>query len=49
MTEKEYYSPFAKSAFKHGKPYLGGKVDDITIIVGKVNIEEDFRIHDDDL
>eukprot|EP01080_Neovahlkampfia_damariscottae_P010017 gene10017-2336_t len=49
MIEKDYYSPFAKSACKSGKPFLGGKIDDITIIVGKVNIEEDFRIHDDDL
>lgn len=37
--DKSYYSPFCKKAIeynKSGKKYLGGKPDDITIVVGQI-------------
>ena len=33
---KDYFSPFAKGAKESGKRYMGGKDDDITVIVGEV-------------
>jgi len=39
--DKNYFSPFAKKAQENKKYYLGGKPDDITIIVGLVNICND--------
>jgi protein phosphatase PTC7 len=32
--DKDYESPFAQHAKKYNKSYPGGKVDDITVIVG---------------
>ena len=31
--QRNYLSPFAKSAQEHGLRYMGGKKDDITVIV----------------
>jgi protein phosphatase PTC7 len=50
MRQEDYFSPFAQSAFDNGIPYRGGKLDDVTIVVGKVNIEQnDSKIYDDDI
>jgi len=35
--DKGYKSPFAIAASKTGKKYIGGKKDDITVIVSKIN------------
>jgi hypothetical protein len=35
---KSYESPFAKGAKEAGKMFMGGKSDDITVIVAKANI-----------
>lgn len=35
-TAKNYRSPFAKKAKEHGKDYIGGKPDDITVVVSKI-------------
>jgi len=35
--DKEYRSPFSVAASKEGKRYIGGKKDDITVIVSKIN------------
>eukprot|EP00536_Pseudo-nitzschia_multiseries_P009295 jgi/Psemu1/306415/fgenesh1_kg.256_\ len=34
--DRKHYSPFARSAASYGKRYLGGKHDDITVIVAQV-------------
>ena len=34
--DQTYHSPFARSAAKYGKRYLGGKHDDITVVVAQV-------------
>jgi hypothetical protein len=36
--DKSYDSPFSISARKHNKKHPGGKEDDITVIVSKVNL-----------
>lgn len=36
--DKQYPSPFAYSAFQAGFPYLGGKMDDITVLVSIVSV-----------
>ncbi len=35
---QQYLSPFAEGARKHSFNYMGGKPDDITVIVGQVMI-----------
>jgi serine/threonine protein phosphatase PrpC len=35
--DKTYFSPFARSAATYGKRYLGGKHDDITVVVAQVS------------
>lgn len=37
--EKAYESPFAKGAKAVGKFYMGGKEDDITVMVSKINVQ----------
>ena len=39
--EEDYYSPFAKSAEAHGMRWLGGKQDDISVIVATVEKQTD--------
>jgi serine/threonine protein phosphatase PrpC len=34
------HSPFSVSAAAHGYSFLGGKMDDITVVVGRVVVEE---------
>lgn len=34
--DRNHYSPFARSAASYGKRYLGGKHDDITVVVAQV-------------
>ena len=34
--DRNYMSPFARGAMKCGKRYLGGKEDDITVIVTQI-------------
>ena len=34
--ERMYKSPFAEGAFAAGKRYMGGKEDDITVIVSQI-------------
>jgi protein phosphatase PTC7 len=36
--DKNYFSPFAKKAQDNKRYYLGGKPDDITIIVAQVTL-----------
>jgi hypothetical protein len=36
--DKNYFSPFAKKAQENKKFYIGGKPDDITVIVAYVSI-----------
>jgi hypothetical protein len=36
---KNYNSPFAKKAKLNGIPYIGGKQDDITIVVSRISNE----------
>ena len=31
--DKKFFSPFAKNAMKHLRAYMGGKEDDISVIV----------------
>ena len=38
--QQSYLSPFAKGAREHYSDYLGGKPDDITVIVGQVVLRE---------
>lgn len=33
---QDYRSPFAKNAQEHGLRYVGGKKDDITVIVAQI-------------
>jgi hypothetical protein len=40
--DKTYLSPFAKKAQENKKPYLGGKPDDITVIVALVTNNENL-------
>ena len=35
---QKYMSPFAKSAQAHGYTFIGGKPDDITVIVAQVKL-----------
>ena len=37
---QHYMSPFAESARAHNYHYIGGKPDDITVIVAQVNLKE---------
>lgn len=32
-SNSKYLSPFAKEAWKNGYQYIGGKLDDITVVV----------------
>jgi hypothetical protein len=43
-TDKNYNSPFAKKARKENLYYMGGKPDDISVIVAQVVVKED-RAH----
>jgi len=36
--DENYFSPFARSAANYGKRYLGGKHDDITVVVAQVEV-----------
>ena len=36
--DQQHYSPFARSAAKYGKNYMGGKHDDITVTVAQIEI-----------
>jgi hypothetical protein len=36
--DKSYDSPFAKNARAAGRSHPGGKKDDITVVVSKVNL-----------
>lgn len=36
--DQSYFSPFARSAANYGKRYLGGKHDDITVVVAQVEL-----------
>ena len=38
--QKGYESPFAKGAAKEGKLYMGGKEDDITVMVSKIHLHK---------
>jgi len=33
---RDYFSPFAKRAFQSGRRFIGGKQDDITIVIGEI-------------
>ena len=41
--EKTYMSPFAKKALSHGYKYVGGKPDDITVIVAQLKDQSPFN------
>jgi protein phosphatase PTC7 len=34
--DRKYFSPFAKGAKEAGKYYIGGKKDDITVVVAEI-------------
>ena len=38
--DKKYFSPFAKGAKQSGRYYMGGKHDDITVIVAQIKNRE---------
>jgi len=44
--DPSYYSPFAKSAAEEGINYMGGKSDDITVIVAQIKSKSEFKTED---
>jgi hypothetical protein len=39
--KRDYFSPFAKRAFMSGRRFIGGKMDDITVVVGEIMKNEE--------
>ena len=37
--QKNYMSPFAKGAREHNYNYIGGKPDDITVVVAQIRLK----------
>ena len=43
LQDPHFLSPFAKNATANGFHMLGGKEDDITVLLAAVRLREDFR------
>jgi len=41
--KKDYFSPFAKRAFMSGRRFIGGKQDDITVVIGEISKSENDK------
>lgn len=40
--DRTYFSPFAKEAREHRRYYMGGKADDITVVVAQFKLRPEY-------